>query len=221
MSEEQTFSRGEAVSSAETRKAELDRKLEEIFQQRKAEAKGKTVQELAGPQLVPISYWDVYMRGPSQAPGYEPGRVIEVGEEATIEYVIALNPVFPFPYPGQNACDILTSHGDKVELFFFTSNTQTMEPVPALNYHVCIPTTPGQCWYTGVWTFRPPTAACLYEVNCCCRICNCSNRALPQYSGFVRWVENFDYEWLFRVPWTFDHPIRYMVSDPSIPCECY
>lgn len=196
-------------------KANLDAKMEEIFARRKA----TPVEELAGPQY----FWDLYAVGPYQAFGLEPGRVIEVGEWATIAVYVFLNPLVPSPYPGQNACDIITGFGAKVELNFFTSNMQTMTAVPGLNFHCCIPTTLNQCWYSCYWTFRPTVAACLYETNICARICNCANYQLgvPQYSGFVRWVENLDYDLLFGAyPYTFDHPIRFMVSDFSRPCDC-
>lgn len=216
MPEEQTFSRGEGVGKLEARKAELDVTLKEIFDRQDV----TPVAELTGP-LGPLgeSWWNIWARGPSQALGLEPGRVIEVGEDAYIEWVVRLNSNYP-PGKGQSACDVLTSHNDKIEIFFFTSNMQTMQPVPALSTRICIPTTPGQCYYSDIWKITPPEEGCLYETNICARICNCSNKPLPQFSGFVTWVKNWDWEWLFRyVPWTFDHPIRFMVASKS-DCAC-
>lgn len=216
MPEEQTFSRGEGIDKLEARKAELDATLKEIFDRQDA----TPAAELTGP-MGPLGegWWNIYASGPRQAPGLEPARVIEVGEKAYIEWVVRLNTIYP-PGPGQNACDIITSHNDKIEIFFLTSNMQTMQPVPALSKCFYIPTTPGQCFYTGIFEFTPQEPGCLYEMNICARICNCSNKPLPQFSGFVTWVRNWDWEWLFRyVPWTFDHPIRFMVASKS-DCGC-
>lgn len=196
-------------------KASLDAKLEAMFARRKA----TPVEELAGPQY----FWDLYAIGPYQAFGLEPGRVIQLGEWATIIVCAYLNPSYPSPTPGQNACDIITGFNAKIEFNFFTSNMQTMSSVPGLSYHCCVQTSPGQCWYCCYWHFKPTDPACLYETNICARICNCNNYAIgvPQYSGFVRWVENLDYDLLFGAyPYTFDHPIRFMVSDYKLPCDC-
>ena len=96
-----------------------------------------------------------------------------------------------------------------------------MQPANDLYHHECIWLTPGQCEYRLTWTFTPQVAACLYEMNICARVCNCSNQAIPQFSGFVWWVQNLDYDWMFEYrEWTFDHPIRFMVSDPKFPCDC-
>jgi hypothetical protein len=58
-------------------------------------------------------------------------------------------------------------------------------------------------------------------MNICARICNCRNEYVPQYSGFARWIENVDYDWIGGAPrWQFDHPIRFMVSDPDAKCDC-
>lgn len=212
MAEEPVFKRGDNGAATEELKKALDRRLEGFFAQA-----GEVSKQLAGPPM----FWDVVAVGPFQSPGLEPGRVIEVGQPATILTYVYLNPSVPNPAPGQNACDIITGFGAKIELNYFTSNTQTMTAVPALSRTVCIPTTPGQCWYTDYWTFVPQEAACLYETNICVRICNCSNFYVRQYSGFARWVQNLDYDLIFGgVSWQFDHPIRFMVSDYNIKCPC-
>jgi hypothetical protein len=211
MSEEIVVDRGKSEDKGAALKAQLEAKMESIFDQR-----NKMSLELAGPQ----GYWDLYAIGPYQAAGLEPGRLIELGEEATILVVVYLNPNYP-PPPAQDTCTNLTQHNDKVELFFFTSNMQTMQPVPDLTHQVCIPTTPGQCWYYYYWTFTPTQPACLYETNICARICNCQNQPLRQFSAFVRWVEDLDYDHLFGGGGLrFDRPIRFMVNDPTQQCDC-
>lgn len=173
--------------------------------------------ELAGPQ----NFWDILAQGPFQGVGLEPSRVIEVGEQATIRTWVYLNPFYPLPYPGQNARDIITGFDARIELNYITSNMQTMQPVPELSYSVCFKTNPGQSWYYHDWVFTPQRSACIYETNICCRICNCSNRYIQQYSGFARWIQDLDYETIWGTPpgWRFDHPVRFMVSDSSVLCE--
>jgi len=214
MPEDMVVDRGKGEEKGAALKAHLDAKMAAIIQRRRQ----APVAELAGPQ----DYWDIYATGPYQDPSLMPGRLIQVGEPATIAVHIYLNPTFP-PPPAIDACTDLTQHNDKIELHFFTSNMQTMQPVPELSNIVCIQTTPGECWYNYEWTFTPTTAACLYEMNICARVCNCNNQALPQFSAFVRWVEDLDYDYLFGGQgWSFDRPIRFMVSDPKQACEtCY
>jgi hypothetical protein len=214
MSADTSFSRGEGGGAAGDRKAAVEAKLEALFAKRKATPS----EELAGPQ----DFWDLYAVGPYQSWDLEPSRVIEVDEEATIGVVVYLNDLYPIPAPVQNACDIITGFGACIELNFFTSNMQTMQPAPQLSHHYCIPTTPGQCWYYYEWTFKPSTAACLYETNICARICNCKGEAVRQYSGFVRWVEDWEYDWIFGEfsSYTFDHPIRFAVFDYKGQDDC-
>lgn len=213
MGEGMVVSREEGDEKGDALKAYLDAKLESLMTRRKETPR----EQLAGPQY----YWDLFAIGPYQAPGLEPGRLIDLGEEATILVVVFLNPSYPAP-PAVDACTDLTQHNDKIELTFITSNMQTMRPVPDLTQVVCIPTTPGQCWYRYYWTFKPTEAACLYETNICARICNCNNQPLPQFAGFVRWVEDLDYDMFFGGGgWRFDRPIRFMVNDPKKECECY
>jgi hypothetical protein len=208
-----TVSKGEGDDPGVDYKAALDRKCEELF----AKAAVAPAEQLAGPPR----FWDVVAIGPYQVPGLQPSRVIEVGELAVVQTLVYLNPNVPNPAPGQNACDIITGFGGKIEITYVTSRTDTMQAVPALSDVHCIQTTPGQCWYSDYWYFRPREPACLYMTNICVRICNCNNRYVRQYSGFARWVENLDFDLIFGAPtWQFDHPIRYMVSDIRNPCAC-
>lgn len=194
-------------------KEALTRKAEAVF----AQARTAPAEKLAGPPR----FWDVFAIGPYQNPALEPSRVLEVNETATIQTIIYLNPLVPNPAPGQNACDIITGFGGKIEISYVTSRTDTMQPVPGLSYTTCIPTVPGQCWYEHFWEFTPREAACLYMTNICVRICNCANQYVQQYSGFARWIANLDFDMIFGAPvWQFDHPVRYMVSDRSVPCPC-
>ena len=196
-----------------TYQEDLNRKVEEMF--------AKVAREPAVKEAGPPRFWDVVAIGPYQVPALQPSRVIEVGQEATIQTIVYLNPDVPNPAPGQNACDIITGFGGKIEISYLTSRTDTMQPVPELSYTTCLETTPGQCWYSHYWTFTPRASACLYETNICVRICNCSNHYVRQYSGFARWIENLDSEMFFGAPsWQFDHPIRYMVSDYNDVCAC-
>lgn len=222
MSKEVLIKRGDAKiqeegngqqSALSARQGLLAAKLESITERRKQAA---TI-ELAGPQ----DFWNVWAIGPYQGAGLEPGRLIDLGEEAAISVFVYLNPFYPSPYQGQNACDIITGFQAKIELNFITSNMQTMQPVPDLNFSYCIDTTPGQCWYQYDWIFTPRQSACIYETNICCRVCNCYNNYVRQYSGFVRWIDDLDYEYLFGPSgWQFDRPIRYTVSDPLQKCSC-
>lgn len=196
----------------DARQAQLAARLESL-----AERRSQATPELAGPQR----FWDVFAIGPYQDPSLQPSRVIEVGESATVLTVVYLNPYYPSPYPGQNACDIITGFGASIELNYITSNLQTMQQSPGLTYSYCIPTTPGQCWYYHYWTFTPQQSACIYETNICCRICNCYNKYVRQYSGFARWIEDLDYDLIFgSFGLTFDQPIRFMVADYQQDCGC-
>jgi hypothetical protein len=207
-------SKGESMDPGEDFKAALNRQAEALF----AKAATAPAEMLAGPPR----FWDVVAIGPYQVPALQPSRVIEVGEWATIQTIVYLNPNVPNPAPGQNACDIITGFGGKIEISYHTSRTDTMQPVPALSATHCIVTTPGQCWYADYWHFQPKEPASLYVTEIEVRICNCNNRYVRQYSGFARWVANLDYDLIFGAPtWQFDHPIRYMVSDINIPCECH
>jgi len=220
MAKEVVFKRADAQVQEEgndqqelsnARQARLAATLESLGERRQ-----NASPELAGPQR----FWDVFAIGPYQNYAVQPSRVIEVGEPATILTVVYLNPYYPYPYPGQNACDIITGFDAKIEFNYITSNLQTMQPVPTLSYSHCFKTTPGQCWYYDYYTFTPQYSACIYEMNICCRICNCEQYYVRQYSGFARWIEDLDYDLIFGAgsrP-TFDHPIRFMVSDYQDRC---
>jgi len=174
--------------------------------------------ELAqAPQAPGPNRWEVYAWGPYQRPfdpANDPGRIIFVGEKAYIGVAVWMNPAM---------CQDVTGFEGKIELSFWTSNTQTMRPVPSMDYTCCIETkADGPCFYVTVWELQPPEAACVMETNICARICNCNNRPVPGYAGFVRHVYDFDPENLFAPPppgWGFDRPIRYLVSDRS-DCDC-
>jgi len=177
--------------------------------------------------------WEVFAWGPYQLPfdpGKDPGRIIFTGQTAYIGVGVWMNP---------EMCLDIVNHEDKIQLSFWTSNTQTMQPVPGLSHTCCITTKQdGPCFYVIVWEFEPATPACLYETNICARICNCQGHTLPRYAGFVRHVYDFDPEKLWPafgpapipgVPsppgaptpgWGFDRPIRYMVVDPKEDCDC-
>jgi len=211
MSEEKTYSKGNGATEVASMEAALDAQLDGVFEKVEAST------ELAGPPR----FWDVIASGPYQVPSVRPSRLIEAGERAMIQVIVYLNPRVPSPYPGQNACDIITGFGGKIQLHFITSNMQTMQPEPQLTHSHCIQTKKGVCRYRYRWVFRPQNPACLYSMNICARICNCRDYYVPQYSGFARWIENVDFDWIRGAPrWQFDHPIRFMVSDPNAKCDC-
>ena len=211
---EVTVSRAGAVTSAQA-----DDQSEAIKAQVEAEfaaalEKQATLEVGITPPHLPFK-WNVYARGPYTLPGYSPGRILRVGQPAYIAVVVAMNALMYSTVEGFEA-DIL--------LNFWTSNTQTMQPIPSLAYHCCIEPRPphyGISYSCCVWRFVPPIQACLCETNCCCRLCNCEGYTVPGYAAFVRWVENFDPEWLYPKPgYEFDNPIRYMVYDPDDECPC-
>ena len=211
--EELEFELGDNGGSGNKHQDALNTQCEALFTQ----AADAPAEQLAGPPR----FWDVIAVGPYQVPALQPSRVLDVGEEASILTLVYLNPNVPNPAPGQNACDIITGFGGKIEISYVTSNMQTMEPVPELSDTFCIETTHGQCWYSHYWTFKPTDPACIYSTNICVRICNCNYYYVRQYSGFARWVANLDFDLIFGAPvWQFDHPIRYMVSDYNVKCDC-
>ena len=166
----------------------------------------------------PNNLWEVYAWGPwqtiSPTPGpYAPGRIIMTGEAAYIAVGVWLNNAMLADMVG---------FGAHIELFLFTANTQTMEPLPALDHRCCVYPVAGQNFYVCVWTLKPTVAACLYETNICARVCNCTGTLVPDYAGFVRHVYDFESDNLFPPTsgWQFDRPIRYMVADRGSKCEC-
>ena len=207
--DELTFQRGDAPGPSEV----LKKKVEEKF----AEALNKVTAEITQTGVGhPANKWEVYAWGPWQDPGMEPGRIIMKGETAYIATAVWMNPTM---------CADVLGFGSKFELNFYTSNTQTMMPVPALNFSCCIFPEQGTCFYVTVWEFQPQEEACILETNICARLCTCENKLVPNYAGFVRHVYDFDPDNLFPpapLPpgWQFDRPIRYMVADPDRKCGC-
>lgn len=208
-SKEVNVSRAEAADPRETLKSHVEAKF--------AEALETARQELTQTGIGnPANLWEVYAWGPWQDPSQAPGRIIMVGETAYIAVAVWMNDAM---------CADVLGFGAKFELSFFTSNTQTMEPVPTLNHSCCIFPVAGQCFYVTVWALEPPEEACLLETNICVRLCTCNNRLVPDYAGFVRWVYDFEPDNLFPPypfppGWQFDRPIRYMVADRDRPCGC-
>jgi hypothetical protein len=225
---------------AQAREASSREKLAKRVAERfKGSLKAKAALEAAGLELTEaqpgMGDWEIFAFGPWQTPDdLMPGRIIKKDQTAYLAIVVWMNP---------DMCRNITQHGDKIELNIFTSDMQRMEEVPDLSHYCCIQTYLDQCWYVYVWDFTPTQDACLYETNICARICTCSNVALQDYAGFVRHVYDFDPEtlwppvppavlppdfpggdWPFGPPappsWGFDRPVRYMVYDPDLACDC-
>jgi hypothetical protein len=173
--------------------------------------------ELAEAPFPTIFDWEVLAWGPWQLPfdpAVDPGRIIFVGEYATVATWVVLNPSM-----AQN----VAGFGAKIQLSYWTSNTQTMQPVPDLSYSSCLEVYANQYYYYDYFTFRPSDPACLYEMNICARVCNCEYKTVPGYAAFVRHVFDYDPEHLGLIPspspgWQFDRPIRFMVADDSETC---
>lgn len=168
--------------------------------------------------------WEVYAMGPYQTgaispPGKAPGRVIFLGDVAYVTTVLWLNPNMAAHLSGMGAC---------VNLSYHTANTQTMQPVPAMDYTCSIdPATPTfedpffGSFYITVWELTPEEAGCLFETNICATVCNCMGNVAPGYAGFVRWVYDFDWDEFFGSPGIeFNNPIRYIVADKEAKCDC-
>jgi hypothetical protein len=197
-------------------KAHVEAKLED--------ARGKVEIELAEAQFNPPFDWEVVAWGPWQLPfdpAINPGRIIFVGEQAAVATAVILNPAM-----AQN----VAGFGAKIELNYWTSNTQTMQPVPGISTSRCIDIYANQYFYIDVFVFTPYDEACLFEMNICARVCNCNRRTVPGYAAFVRHVFDFDPEDLGLItgaglptpptpsPWAFDRPIRFMVAQPDEDC---
>jgi hypothetical protein len=183
-------------------------------------------QELAEP----LFWWDVFAIGPFQfgagtVPPSDlldqplvPHRIIQAGETAAIYTVVFLNPLFP--QAALSACDIITAFNARIELNYFTSNVQTMQPARDLSASRCFRTQRNLCYYVDVFEFTPQVPACLYETNICARICDCDQLPVQPFGGFVRWVWDLDFDLFFGSEGLeFDRPIRYMVSDFTSRCE--
>jgi len=221
MPEDIVVERGEGGMTGEDLKALVEARVQGFVEQAAATPR----EELAEP----LFWWDIFAIGPFQAgaglvPPSDlldqpllPHRIIQVGETASIATVVFLHPFFPDP--SLSACDIITGFNAKIELNYFTHNTQTMTPVSNLSRTACIHTVRNQCVYVDVFEFAPRTPACLYEMNICARVCSCDNTPIQPFGGFVRWVRDLDFDLFFGSEgWEFDRPIRFMVSDFASPC---
>ena len=170
--------------------------------------------------------WEVYALGPFQTPAFQPpGRIIELGESAFMVTIVFLNEFMR---------DNLIAFGGEVQLNYYTSNTQTMEAVAAMDYTCCLDPDPQNApvsitipglgtFYITVWTFTPTEAACILETNICARVCNCDDEVVPGFAAFVRWIANVDFDLFFPpIVFTFDHPARYLVydNDDDTNCDC-
>jgi hypothetical protein len=193
------------------------------------EARIKSMMDQADLELgeaPPPSVWEVYALGPFQTYSFPagplpPGRIIELGETAYLITVVFLNTFMDTE---------LTDFGAKVQLNYFTSNMQAMQPVSAMDYSCCLD--PGEVtgivtnigtFYVTVWEFEPTEAACILETNICARICNCENEVVRARAAFVRWIANLDFDLFFPpVFYQFDHPVRYLVydNDDDTNCDC-
>lgn len=218
-SDELTFERGEGGSSGIDLRGVVEAKMQRIM-------------ESPRPELAePLFWWEVFAIGPFQegaqvvAPGQGdlldqpllPHRIIQVGESAKIFTVVVLNP--DFPDPSLSACDIVTGFGAKIELNYFTSDTQRMVSVPALSATKTIQTVRNVCFYVDEFEFTPQEPACLYETNICARICNCKDAPIQPFGAFVRWIIDLDSDQIFGSEvLEFDRPVRYMVTDLESPC---
>ena len=224
MPEEVVVERGEGGKTVgQDMKAMVEARIQSILEQGRETPR----EELAEP----LNWWEIYAIGPFQfgattVPPADllshpllPHRIIQVGEPASIFTVVFLNPFFP--QAALSACDIITGFNAKIELNYFTSNTQTMQPVRDLSASRCIYTQRNVCYYVDQFDFTPRDPACLYETNICARICNCNNTPTPiqPFGAFVRWVIDLDYDLFFGSEvYEFDRPIRFMVSDFNSPC---
>jgi hypothetical protein len=215
MSDENEYEReGEGDDRLEALRADVEARIGEAIEQASV--------ELA--EAPPPSAWEVFALGPFQDPVFAapPGRIIELGETAFLVTIVFLN-----EFMDTN----VSAFGGSVQLNYYTSNTQTMEPVPAMDFSCCFDpncntgfVVPGLgTFYVSVREFEPTEAGCILETNICARICNCDEEVVPGYAAFVRWIANLDFDLFFPpVFLTFDHPIRYLVydNDDDTNCNC-
>ena len=206
---------GPSETPRETLKKSVEDGLKEALKQVTTEI-GEVPHEFLG-----VFDWEIIALGPFQTPGppqTPPGRIIELGEKAYIATIVMMN---------HNMCVNVSGFGGKIQLSYFTSNTETMERVEEMDYTCCI-YPDGVCnpeglpsFFVHIWEFEPTEAACILETNICARICNCNDEAVPHYAGFVRWVLDLDPDWVWPAGPRFDHPIRYLVYDDEVdPCDC-
>ena len=211
MTEEKEFSRGDTESPAETLKARVQAEIAASLEQASVELS----------EAPPPSDWEVWAVGPFQTVGAPPGRIIELGESAFLVTIVFLNTFMDANVSG---------FGSKIQLNYFTSNTQTMEAVGAMDDSCCFApgdvtgvVTPIGTFYVIVRDLEPTEAGCILETNICARVCNCEDEVVPGYAAFVRWIANLDFDSFFPpVGFQFDHPIRYLVydNDDDANCEC-
>jgi len=210
-SKEVTVSRAEANDPSATLKAHVEAQIAAAIEKKVAKTRAELGEWPAG---LPF-YWDVWAFGPWQDPDKAPGRIIALGQDAYIATVVWMSPLM---------CATVSGFGADILLSYFTSDTQKMTPVPAMDYQSCVePVQPGAgawCYFVDIWHFKPTEAACILETNICARLCNCDGDVVPGYAGFVRWVEDFDPETLWPDGPRFDHPIRYLVYDDNDKCNC-
>ena len=215
MSNDNVYER-EGDNKREVLKAAVEAKLAAALEQASVELTE------VDPTFMGLFDWAVIAIGPFQTAGplqTAPGRIIELGETAYIATIVMMN------HP---MCRNVGGFGGKVQLSYFTANTQTMLPVNDMEYVCCIQLDEKFCnpapfpsFFVHIWEFKPTQAACILETNICARICNCKDEAVPHYAGFVRWVYDLDAEWLWPAGPRFDHPIRYLVYDDEVdPCDC-
>jgi hypothetical protein len=201
-------------SPAEVLKAYVEAQMAAAFERKEA-----TPELTEVPYLLPFFDWEIIAFGPWQTAGppqTPPGRIIELGETAYLATVVLMNPAM---------CTNILGFQGKIQLSYWTSNTQTMRPVPAMNYTCCLEIR--DCvpafapFVVHIWEFVPTEAACTLETNICARVCNCKDHAVPHYAGFVRWCWDFDPSWLWPAGPRFDHPVRYLVyDDKADDCDC-
>lgn len=205
MSQDLNVSRSGSGNTADMLKAQVEAQFAAALDQ-------KAALELTEAPTVLPPQWEVYAWGPYQAAGKQPGRIIALGEKAYIATAVWLNSAM---------CTNVSGFGADILLSFWTSNTQTMKPVPAMDHYKCIPVKAGSgCFYVYIWEFVPTEAACILETNICARLCNCEQKVVPGYAGFVRWVYDFDAESLWPAGPRFDNPIRYLVYNNEETCPC-
>jgi hypothetical protein len=208
MTEEQEYSRGD-IDPRAILKAQVEAEIGAALERATVE-----LAEAPAP-----SAWEVWALGPFQEPALAPGRIIELGETAFLVTIVWLNPFMNANVAG---------FGSKVQLNYFTSNTQTMEPVSAMDFSCCFEPDaaaggPFGAFYVFIWEFVPTEAACILETNICARLCTCEGEVVPGNAAFVRWIANLDFDTFFPpVFFQFDHPIRYLVydNDDDTNCEC-
>jgi hypothetical protein len=223
--EEQTFSREEGEEALDAQQAQAQAQAEAQFGA--ALEKAEVGLEL-GRAPPGQGWWNCWAFGPWQFPAQQPSRIMMVGEWALLHLVVWMDPFILGPN--------IVGHGDKIELEYITSNMQTMMPADlSLQHHVCIDTyttppiiQPSGYYFHNWWWFKPEHDACIYETNICARICTCRNKMVREYAAWVRYVWDYDPEWILPLfkpweyhpaGWSFDDPIRFAVFD-SDDCNC-